>query len=863
MQSQTGLLTAPTVDASSTTKAPTFSSYGQPTNAYDEAFKEDRQPRPHWQDVLASVEKLGPEGRIASERRVQRILREDGATYNLSSDPLSPSVWELDLIPNIITSTDWSVIETGLKQRSALFDLIYKDLYGPQELLKSGTIPAEIIFGHPDFLRQCHNLTTPGQHDLLMHAVDLVRDKNGLFQVIGDRTQVPNGAGYALENRAVISRVFPILFRNNQVQRISSFFHAFKGMLSKLTSGWTDTPRIVVLTPGAYSSSYFEQAYQANYMGFPLVQGSDLTVRNGAVWMKSLNGLARVDVILRRVEDARCDQAELRADSMLGVPGLLEVARAGNVVIANPLGSGLLESPVLLKYLPAISQFLTGQQLALPSVPTWWAGDPMDLEYITNHINQLIIKPIARRADKKSIYGHTLDEKQCQETIEKIKKAPHLYVAQSYIPGAMSPIFDNGQLQAAPTMLRGFTMSDQDGYSVMPGGLSRVSQCDDDMIVSNLSKSKSKDTWVLSTQPLSNKVASNDQAILHDEAVQTNLPSRVVENLFWMGRYAERAEISMRLLRTLFKQMNGIDPLPIESRRLLLEMASRQTGCLPGFTKADDEMITNPDKELISIIIDNKRPGSVKANLHAMLNCGEQVKEMLSADTRIIINELRDHIHELDRAYTNGLPSAPEESLDSLVTSLLALSGLNHESMLRGLDWTFQEIGRRTERAIQTATLLRAALTKSLPEPEQQQILESVLLSVEALISFRRRYRNRSRVAYGLDLLMIDGTNPRSLIYQVDQLRKYIQELPRNDVPAAGLSPENRLVIKSLTDIQLADLEVIAAVDRTTNTRTELESLMTQLLEQLEQFTVLISDKYFDHTEGPQPLSMANWETSL
>jgi uncharacterized alpha-E superfamily protein len=279
--------------------------------------------------------------------------------------------------------------------------------------------------------------------------------------------------------------------------------------------------------------------------------------------------------------------------------------------------------------------------------------------------------------------------------------------------------------------------------------------------------------------------------------------------------------------------------------------------------KATDKLLANPDNELAAIIVDGKRAGSIKANLQAMLSCGEQVKEMLSADTRIILNELRDHIHDLDRAYVNGLPSAPEESLDSLVTSLLALSGLNHESMLRGLDWTFQEIGRRTERALQTATLLRSALTKALPSDPQQQILESVLLSVEALISFRRRYRNRARVAYGLDLLMIDGSNPRSLLYQVEQLRKCIRELPRNEVATAGLSPENKIIIKSLNDIQLADLEQLGEVDAETQTRPKLEQLMSELLEQLEQFTVLISDKYFDHTAGPQSVMQTIGETTL
>ncbi|WP_339721995.1 circularly permuted type 2 ATP-grasp protein [Marinomonas primoryensis] len=859
MQLQTGTFVTSVMD-----EKPTLpSAYDSPMNAYDEAFTEDRQPRAHWAPLLHSMGNLTDEEMLDRQHRAQRILREDGATYNLTSDPLTPSVWSLDLIPNIITTDEWLATEQGLAQRSTLFDLILKDIYGPQELLKSGIIPSEIIFSHPGFLRQCHGVNVPGAHQLLLHAVDLVRDPSGKFQVIGDRTQAPTGAGYALENRTVVSRVIPNSFRDSQVRRLAGFFQSFKNMLSTLASQWTDTPRIVMLSPGAYSSTYFEQAYLSNYLGFPLVQGSDLTVRNGAVWMKSLNGLARVDVILRRVDDAYCDQAELRADSSLGVPGLLEVVRAGNVILANPLGSGILEAPALVKFLPAISEFLMGEQLTLPSVSTWWCGDKNDFNYVLANINNLIIKPVIRRHDTHSIYGHMLTEKQKLSTIESIKKNPHLYVAQSYVPGSMSPTWLDGKMQGRPTLLRTFTVANPTSYAVMPGGLSRVEESNTKTIVSNNASSKSKDTWILAAEPEKQTAPVSDQILLQDEALQANLPSRVVENLFWMGRYAERAEISIRLLRTVFKQMNGVDPLPEESRRTLLEMASTQTGCLPGFIKANEKLLANPEIELASIIADGRRAGSIKSNLQAMLNCGEQVKEMLSADTRIIINELRDHIHELDRAYTNGLPSAPEESLDSLVTSLLALSGLNHESMLRGLDWTFQEIGRRTERALQTAKLLRSALTKSLSSAPQQQILESVLLSVEALISFRRRYRNRARVAYGLDLLMIDGTNPRSLLYQVEQLRKCIRELPRNETTTAGLSPENKIILKSLNDIQLADLEELAKVDPETQSRPKLEQLMTELLEQLEQFTVLISDKYFDHTAGPQSLIKAYGETTL
>lgn len=848
---------APSITAPSV--APFVAPYAAPSNAFDEAFEDNRLARLPWQAVMSAVQQLGSEGMQDRHLRAQRILRDDGATYNLKSDPLSPNVWSLDIIPQVMSEPEWRALEAALQQRAKLFDLIYKDLYGEQRLLKEGILPSEIVFSHPGFLRQCHNLQWPTETALTFHAVDLVRDQSGRFIATGDRTQSPSGAGYALENRTVVSRVLPSLFRDSQTMRLSGFFQTVRETLSHLASHITEAPRIVVLTPGAYSSTYFEQAYLANHLGYPLVQGGDLTVRNGKVWMKSLNGLSRVDVILRRVEDAFCDQAELRSDSMLGVPGLLEVVRQGNVVVTNPLGSGLLETPALLAFMPEISRCLMGEELLLPSVASYWCGNQAHLDHVLTNIRSLIIKPAVRSLQSKSIYCHQLNDKELQDTINKIKANPVAYVAQSYIPGSLSPIWDNGKMCARPGILRTFSVANEQGYCVMPGGLARVADSTNEFIVSKkLSGSRSKDLWVLSDSaetdidvPLDNLPISQAQV--------ANLPSRVIENLFWFGRYAERAEMSLRLMRTIFKQLNGIDHFPTESREVLLGAMSELTGSLPGF-QDDPELIENPNDELAALVVDASRVGSIKSNLQQMLACAEQVKEMLSADTRIILNELRDHIHSVDRAYVNGLPSVPEESLDSLVTSLLAISGLNHESMLRGMDWMFQEIGRRTERALLTANLLKHTLSRPLPSLQQQQVLESVLLSVEALISFRRRYRTRARVSYGLDLLMIDRTNPRSLIYQIEQLRKYLEELPQTEQASLGLSAEKRLIIKSLNDIQLADLETLSQIDETSQTRHELTELMAQVIEQLEKLTTIISDKYFDHTAGPQQLIKAKWK---
>lgn len=821
---------------------------------YDEVYDERRVPRDHWRYLIDSINQLGSTGLAERHKKALRILRDDGATYNLRSSQHSNHAWELDPIPMLLTSAEWSEIESGLAERSELLDLILKDLYGPREIIRQGLLPPQILFSHPGFLRSCQDIRLPGEHQLILHATDMVRDPDGKMRIIGDRTQAPSGSGYALENRTVLSRVMPSLFRDSQVHRLSLFFRSLRSTLSTLAANRTDDPGIVILTPGAYSETYFEHTYLSNYLGFPLVQGNDLTVRDGKVWMKSPNGLSRVDVILRRVDDIYCDQVELKTDSYLGVPGLLEAARAGNVSIANPLGSGILETPALLKYLPAISKFFLGRDLKLPSVQTWWCGDKDDMRFIQANLDSLIIKPAIRQLDSPSIYGHLLSKTGKAEVLTRINTAPHKYVAQSYLAPSYLPSWQQGEIQPRPTIFRGFSVSNNSDYTIMPGGLTRVALSDQDTVVTNSSGSQSKDTWILASEPEKQISLIEAKPRKHDYAHQTNLPSRVVENLFWLGRYAERAESTMRLARTVFMQLNGIEPLPQKSRELLLRSLSLQTGCLPGFTDSSEPLLKHPDKELLSLILDGLRPGSIKSSLLSLLTCSEEVKEMMSADTHRIVNDLRDHLYDLDRAYVSGLPSAPEETLDPLVTSLLALSGLNHESMLRGTGWTFQEIGRRTERTIQTARLIQSLLEAHLPVTEQQQILEAVLLSVEALITFRRRYRNLSDVAHGLDLLLSDSSNPRSLLYQLQQLLSHIDDLPGTEANHQGLNKEKRLIIKSLNEIQLADLTQLAKPDSHSAKRKGLISLMQNMIDQMESLAVVIGNKYFDHSQGPQQL---------
>lgn len=831
--------------------------YARCDSVADEVHDGDGTVRQHWQYLLDSLRALGPAALAERQLKAQRILRDDGATYNVSSEPLASRTWALDPVPLLIESEEWSTIEAGLIERAELLDFVLKDIYGPRELIRRGLVPPELIHSHPGFLRQCNGIALPGDQQLIFHAVDMVRGARGEIRIIGDRTQAPSGAGYALENRSVMSRVLPSLFRDSHVHRLSMFFHTLRLKLTALAPPG-DIPQVVILTPGAYSETYFEHAYLANYLGYPLVQGGDLTVRNGRVWMKSLEGLKPVDVILRRVDDHYCDAVELRSDSHLGVPGLLDVARNGRVAVVNSLGSGVLENPALLKYLPAIGKFYFGREPRLPAAETYWCGDAEDRAHVLAHLDHLIIKPVFRRPDYYSVFGSELSAEQKVLWRRRLERDPLHYVAQVYHPPASSPAWKDGRLTPRPYVLRSFAVANATSYTVMPGGLTRVGMTDVERIITNQLGSASKDTWVLASEPekqVSLWVGHSAIATTAD-GKDAHLPSRVAENLFWMGRYAERAEAALRHLRTVFVQLNMVGRLSAESRHQLLASVTALTNTVPGF--GDEAIQENPESELLAVIFDDSRSGTVAANLNAMLICGEEVKEILSADTRRVLNDLRDELSGLREALQPGLASAPEQALDSLVTTLLALSGLGRESMIRGMDWVFLQMGRSLEKSLQTASLLRALLARNLDETDRATLLEALLLTAEMLITYRRRYRAHADVGHGLELLMLDDSNPRALLYQMGQLNEHLSRLPAIEA-APGLPRERRHLLEALTAIQLSDLNRLVEVDEKLGLRTHLDQLLIRVSDSLQTIAMVVSDKYFDHQSEHQQLVGGVW----
>ena len=818
----------------------------------DEALLADGNVKPDWRYLLDGLATLGTSELQQRQQKAARILRDDGATYNTYGKNARNQQWGLDLLPLLISSEAWVQIEAGLQERAELFNLIFSDLFGKRELITRGILPPEVVFGHQSFLRACDGLQLPGQHQLVIHGVDMIRREDGSMCICSDRVQAPSGLGYALENRVVMGRVLPSLLRESMVHRLTGFFQVLRQKLISLAPQ-VASPRIVVLTPGLYSETYFEHSFLANYLGFSLVQSSDLVVRDGFVWMRTLKGLTKVDVILRRVDELFCDPVELKADSKLGLPGLLQVARAGNVAIANPLGSGFMENPVLYRFLPQISEHFLGRQPRIACAQTWWCGDPDDYGYVTANFADLVIKSVARSSGAGSRVVSDLSDQQATDLLAEISADPQNFVAQEKLQPSHVPTFSNQELVSRPIILRSFSVAAADSsYRVLPGGLTRVGAHESSTMIANHLGSFSKDTWILASEPEKHEILLPQIGADTGFTEGAELPSRVVENLFWMGRYMERAESSLRFIRTLFVQLNGIRQLPENCRHILLRALTHLTSTYPGFVN-EPSILAAPDDELLSLILDRDRIGTVTNGISSLMSCAEQLPGLLSSDSQRIINDIADETQTLGSTLRGDFLTAPEESLDPLISSLLALSGIVNESMIRDTGWLFVELGRRIERASQTSSLVRSLLFTRFGNADEAILLESLGMTVESIISYRRRYGGSLNINNMLEMVLMDVSNPRSLEYQLKSIVNTIYALPR-ERRTTELSAQLRHVMEAQSKVQLSKISGLSNADAATDTRPELDQLCAEVHASLAASSQALSQEYFVHAQDAQQL---------
>jgi uncharacterized circularly permuted ATP-grasp superfamily protein/uncharacterized alpha-E superfamily protein len=830
--------------------------YATQLGIYDEMYATENKVLPYWERFMTALDSMGIETLEARRREAQRLLRENGVTYNVYGDSQKLTrPWRLDPVPLLISSEEWIEIEAGLKQRAALLDLILKDIYGEQTLLKKGLLPAELIFGHEGFLRPCVGALQNQQRHLTIYSANLARGPNGRMWVLDDRTQAPSGSGYALENRTVMTRVLPDIFRETQVHRLAGFFKALRKGLADIAPHNKEDPRVVILTPGPLNETYFEHAYLAAYLGFTLVQGGDLMVRDGRVWLKSLAGLQAVDVILRRVDDSFCDPLELRSTSQLGVAGLLEVVRRGNVAIANPLGSSILENPALLAFLPRLSRYFLNEELKLSSVATWWCGQRRERDFVLQNLDRLVIKPINRRQDNHAVFGGLLSSKEKDQLRSQILAKPHLFIGQEQVSFSTLPAFIDHHIEPRNAVLRNFVVASGDEYVVMPGGLTRISRQKDNFIVSNQAGGISKDTWVLAAEP--DKPVSiwtqpkRNQLI---EAVIEPLTSRAADNLFWVGRHLERVKTISRLLRTVLRKLRETqefeDSVDHDCLHVLLRTLTQVTGTYPGFVKGAAQLLKTPEKELLSLTKDAQRKGSLTANIQAFVQAAFSIRDFWSHDTWRSVDNIQRRWQQ--RVLHNEINVEQlQNHLDELITGIVAFTGLTSESMTRESAWLMLDSGRRLERALTLIALLRSTLTSRYEDALQSQVLESVLVSTDSLTIYQRRYRSYIQLPLVLELLLLDESHPRSLAYQLSQLSAHISALPRIK-GKRQLSEEERLILKAYTDLRLSKVLELTQANENEGVYANLECLLSNTSNLLWRLADVIAEAYFSHSQPSQ-----------
>jgi len=790
----------------------------------DEYIAQDGAPRAVWTRFFDAFAALTP-GEI--DRRfgsADRHLREAGVSYRAPGET-ADRLWPLSHLPLLIDESEWQQLTAGIVQRAQLLELVLADLYGEGRLVAEGAIPAAAIAGSTEYLRSVCGIKPPGGRYLSMYAADVGRGPDGRWWVLGDRTQAPSGAGYALENRLVLSRAFSSLYKSMNVERVAPFFEAFRDSLR--ASADRDEPRIGLLTPGAFSETYFEHATLARYLGFLLVEGDDLAVSGDRIHIRTVAGLKRLDVLLRRVDSNFLDPLELNASSQLGVPGLIDVLRKDGVVVANMPGSGVMEARALLGFLPSLSRRFFGEDLKMPHIATWWCGQKAARDEVLSRLDGIAIEGAYGR-DVPGFPGHgpVLASELTAAERERLKKAISDrgidYVGQELVRLSTTPVWDNGHITPRPFVLRVFAAATPNGWTLMPGGFCRIAEQLDARAVSMGDGARAADVWVVSDKAVSPTTLLPAGDTVRIRRIAGVVPSRAADNLFWLGRYLERAEATLRLVRALGTQRD-----PGKGTSTAQHSVERIQRLLVTWGATSQASRSQPSKVAADALQAEDKFGSALSLVRSAQRTATSLRERLSPDAWQVITEMTERLaREIDD--DDGVVVAAELTLQELAS----FAGLAQENMNRAAGWRFLEMGRRAERAINTVRFARQfAYDEAAGED-----LDILLTLVDCQITYRSRYLVGPLLAPVRDLVVLDPYNPRSVAFQVSALNDHIASLPT--LKEGGLIERPQRLAVAL---------------QATLTTSEATSLDTKTLFSLEQDLLNLADAiglhYFPH--GP------------
>jgi uncharacterized circularly permuted ATP-grasp superfamily protein/uncharacterized alpha-E superfamily protein len=801
---------------------------------FDEMMDPTGRPRRHWQPFLEMLAAFGPDEVDRRFAAADRYLRDSGVFYRVYEDPAGVErPWPMSHIPLVIDATEWEELKAGLIQRAELLEAVLSDAYGPAKLVTEGRLPAALVAGNPEFLRPLVGVAPPGGSHLRLYAVDLGRGADGRWWVLGDRTQAPSGAGYALESRIALSRTMPDLYRALHVNRVAPFFQALQAELSGLSR--QDQSRVCVLTPGPMNETYFEHAYLARYLGFLLVEGQDLTVRHDGVFVRTVSGLQRVEVLLRRLDADFSDPLELNAGSRLGVPGLVQAVRDGKVVIANALGAGLLEARALLAFLPALAPHVLGSDLAIPNVATWWLGDAAARRDMPEKLDEMVIASafpdhLLEPGLIEGVLGASLDSARRTRILRAIADRGVDFVVQEVVTLSTMPVWRERRLEPRPFSLRLFLAKAGNAWQVMPGGFVRIADGDDARAVSLQRGGRTADAWVLSDTPVAQTTLLPSPERIVIKRASGVLPSRAADNLFWVGRYVERAEATLRLVRALINRTTEADETaaPLVARiAVLLGAWSAGPIHIP---------LAKPALVARAALSRGNHDGALPHLAHAARAAASVIRDRFSPDAWRALEQLCSVVDA-------PLPDGPAESeiserVETALRIAASFSGLAQENMSQLAGWRFLELGRRLERAIATCRFVE----QFAETPVLDGALEVLLELADSQITYRQRYVMVAARAPVVDLVMLDPNNPRSVAYQLDRIEAHLGALPRN--------AEGRLSVPQ--QVTAAAVTVL----RTTDATEIDDALIAATTDALMRLSDATGAVYFTHNERREP----RWE---
>ena len=763
---------------------------------FDEMVDRDGALRPHWEPLIGRLADLGHEEIARRFQAADRHLHDSGVFYRVHEDPAGRErPWPLSHMPLVLDVREWEALKAGLIERANLLESVLADAYGPADLVSEGRLPATLIAGNPEFVRPVAGYVPAGGAHLRFYAADLGRGSDGRWWVLGDRTQAPSGVGYALENRLALARAFPDLFRSLHLTRLAAFFQDFQSELTRLNR--RDDSRVCVLTPGPMNETYFEHAYLARYLGLLLVEGEDLTARDDGVFIRTVSGLKRTEVLLRRIDADFADPLELNARSRLGVPGLAQAARDGRVSIVNALGAGLVEARAMLAFLPAIAPRLTGRELAIPNIATWWLGNPAVREQILARFDSLVIAPAFHELPGEHIsdgtLGSALAPARRAAVLQSIADRGIDFVAQEAVTLSTTPMWRGGRFAPRPFILRVFLARVGDGWTVMPGGFVRVAEDVDARAVSLQKGGRTADAWVLSDAPIvaTTLLPSPDRVLVRRAAGV--LPSRAADNLFWVGRYVERAEATLRLVRALINRVSDADD---GAATIVSSIASLLIAWEAGPT---DLPTARPALIARAALQGEKFDGSLRQLARAARYAASVIRDRFPPDAWRALTGLVAAIEQ-------PLPAGPAEGAiferaNEALRIVSSFSGLAQENMTQLAGWRFLELGRRIERAITTCRFVRQFART----PTVDRALDVLLELADSQITYRQRYVMVAARAPVVDLVALDPHNPRSIAYQLDRIEQHLAALPQH--PSAGrLPPTHQLVTSIANALRTADV---------------------------------------------------------